>query len=81
MFLFKKIIAPFLFPLPLTVLSLLAGVLFLWFSKKQKTGKILVTMGLILLFVSSFKFTADAMLRPIEYKFAALSAKAEYEKV
>ncbi|MCG2711246.1 MAG: YdcF family protein [Candidatus Omnitrophica bacterium] len=80
MFLLKKIVAPFLFPLPLTLLCLIAGIFLLWFSKKQKTGKILVTLGIILLVPSSFKFTSDAMLRPIEYKYAAFPSKTEYNK-
>ncbi|MFH1062497.1 MAG: envelope biogenesis factor ElyC [Candidatus Omnitrophota bacterium] len=80
MFLFKKILAPFLFPVPLTVLCLTAGILLLWFSKKQKAGKILITVGIILLVLSSFKVTAEAMLRPIEYKQAAFLSGTKYNK-
>ncbi|MCG2713036.1 MAG: envelope biogenesis factor ElyC [Candidatus Omnitrophica bacterium] len=80
MFLFKKIAALFLFPLPLTLLCLITGIFLLWFSKKQKTGKIIITLGIILLAISSFKITSDAMLRLIEYKYAAFSGKTEYNR-
>lgn len=80
MFLFKKIFSPFLFPIPLTLLCLIWGVFLLWFSKKQKTGKSLVTLGIILLVLSSFKFVPDAMLRPIEYKYPAFSNETEHNK-
>lgn len=80
MFLFKKIVASFLFPIPLTLSCLIWGIFLLWFSKKQKTGKSLVTLGIILLVLSSFKFASDAMLRPIEYKYPAFSNGTEYNK-
>ncbi len=73
MFLFKKIVASFLFPVPLTLLCLISGIFLLWFSAKQKTGKILVSIGVILLVFSSFKFTSELMLRPLEYKYPAFS--------
>ncbi|MFH2138216.1 MAG: envelope biogenesis factor ElyC [Candidatus Omnitrophota bacterium] len=74
MFLFKKIIASFLFPVPLTILFLISGIFLLWFSKKQKTGKVLITLGVILLILSSFSATASAILRPIEYKYPAFDS-------
>ncbi len=71
MFLFKKIVAPFLFPVPLTLLCLSSGIFLLWFTTRQKTGKILVSLGVVLLAFSSFKFTSELMLRPLEYKYPA----------
>jgi uncharacterized SAM-binding protein YcdF (DUF218 family) len=78
MFLFKKIFSPFLFPVPLTILCLSVGIWLLWFSKKQKTGKILISLGIVLLVVSSFKVTADTILRPIEYKYPVFSSETKY---
>jgi len=80
MFLFKKIFSPFLFPIPLTLLCLIWGLFLLWFSKKQKTGKSLITLGIILLVLSSFKFVPDAMLRPLEYKYPAFSQETNADK-
>ncbi len=76
MFLFKKIFAPFLFPLPLTLVCLTTGILLLWFSKKQKPGKIIVTLGIVLLVLSSFQITSNAILRPIEYKYPAFDSNS-----
>ncbi len=73
MFLLKKIVAPFLFPVPLVLLCLTSGIFLLWFSTKQKAGKILVTLGIILLVLSSFKITSEFMLRPLEYKYPVFS--------
>jgi uncharacterized SAM-binding protein YcdF (DUF218 family) len=78
MFLFKKIFSPFLFPVPLTLTCLILGIYLILFSKKQKTGKAFIIIGTILLVVSSFKFTADAMLRPIEYKYSVFFSEAKY---
>ena len=45
MFLFKKIVAPLFFPVPLCLEILLLGLLLLWFTRKQKAGKIIVSIG------------------------------------
>lgn len=76
MFLFKKIFSPFLFPVPLTLICLLLGIYLILFSKKQKTAKTFIIIGIILLVVSSFKFTAESMLRPIESKYPVFSSEA-----
>ena len=49
MFLFKKIVALFLSPLSLSLALLLVGLGFLWFSRRQRAGKILVSAGVGLL--------------------------------
>ncbi|MCP4348536.1 MAG: envelope biogenesis factor ElyC [Desulfobacterales bacterium] len=69
MFLLKKFIAPFFYPMPLCVTLLLIGLILLWFTSKQKTGKILISAGtaaLILLGYGVFDF----LLRPLEYQYA-----------
>ena len=43
MFLFKKIIPLFFFPVPLCLELLLAGLALLWFTRRQRAGKILVS--------------------------------------
>lgn len=66
MFLFKKIVAPLLFPLPLCLLLLAAGLALLWFSRRQKTGKLIVTSGFTLLVVISYGWVTDPLLRSLE---------------
>ncbi len=69
MFLFKKILSPFLFPLPLCVEILLAGILLLWFTKKQSWGKSMATLGAVLLVLLSCGFVTGDMLRRLEQQY------------
>ena len=49
MFLLKKIVSRFLFPLPLSLEFLILGLFLLWFTRRQRAGKALVTCGVVLL--------------------------------
>jgi uncharacterized SAM-binding protein YcdF (DUF218 family) len=44
----------------------------LWFTRKQKAGKIVTTIGVILLVALSYRPLPDMMLRPLEYKYPSL---------
>ncbi|MEA3280491.1 MAG: ElyC/SanA/YdcF family protein, partial [Thermodesulfobacteriota bacterium] len=72
MFLLKKIIGPLLLPLSLCLEILLLGIFLLWFTRKQKAGKIAVTIGIVLLVVFSYGSISDVCLRPLEYKYSPL---------
>ncbi len=69
MFLLKKIMGPLFFPLPLCLVILLIGLFLLWLTRKQKAGKIVVSIGVILLAIFSFGLISDALLRPLENKY------------
>ena len=56
MFLLKKIISAFFFPLPVALVLLWSGCALLWFTRRQKTGKWLATAGLLILTVFSCGF-------------------------
>ena len=81
MFLLKKIVAPFFFPVPLCLGILLFGLFFLWFTSRQKTGKILVSVGVLLLTVFSYGAISNTLLRPLEYKYAPLSSLEDMHHV
>lgn len=66
MFLFKKMVAPLLLPLPLCFLVLAAGLALLWFTRRQKTGKAITTVGFAALLVLSYGWVSDPMLRSLE---------------
>ena len=68
MFFLKKFLSPLLFPLPIIILLLVVGVVLLWFSRRQKTGRILVTAGLVVLVVLSYG-AATPLLRAIEHAY------------
>ncbi|KHE93769.1 MAG: envelope biogenesis factor ElyC [Candidatus Scalindua rubra] len=69
MFILKKIISAFLLPLPLSLLLSFLGLYLLWFTAKQKVGKILVSVGLIILTLFSYRVVADKLLRPLERQY------------
>jgi uncharacterized SAM-binding protein YcdF (DUF218 family) len=70
MFILKKIISSFLMPLPLSLLIALTGLFLLWFTKKQRTGKIFISAGLFLLLLFSYGAIPNQFLRPLENKYA-----------
>jgi uncharacterized SAM-binding protein YcdF (DUF218 family) len=76
MFILKKIISGFLFPLPFSLLLAFLGLYLLWFSTKQKAGKILVSVGLVILTLFSYRVVADKLLRPLERQYDTFEIKS-----
>jgi uncharacterized SAM-binding protein YcdF (DUF218 family) len=66
MFLFKKITSQFCMPVTLSLSIAFLGLFFLWFTKKQRAGKLLVTLGLALLLIMGHRFVANALLKSLE---------------
>ena len=62
MFLFKKIVSRFFFPMFLIDGLLVLGVLGLWSSTRVRIGKILVTSGVILLILLSYRVVPNQLL-------------------
>ena len=69
MFIFKKLVAPLFFPIPICLEILFLGLFFLWFTRRQKTGKIVVSIGVIFLTVISYSAISNMLLRPLESKY------------
>lgn len=69
MFLFKKLLSNAMMPLSLTVLLLLVGLLFLWFTRRQKIGKGLVTAGLALLLAQAYGWGFEPALKSLEREY------------
>ena len=76
MFLLKKIISPFFMPVPACLLLALLGLFCLWFTRKQKTGKVFVTISTLLLGFFSYGSVSDMLARPLEDKYSPI---ADYE--
>ena len=76
MFILKKIISVFLYPLPLSLLLSFLGLYFLWFTNRQKAGKILVSVGLIILTLFSYSIITNRLLRPLERKYDTFEIKS-----
>ena len=81
MFLFKKIVAPLFFPVPLCLEILLLGLFLLWFTKKQKAGKIIVSIGVGLVIIFSYGTFQDILLRSLENKYPSLINLQEVDDV
>ncbi len=75
MFILKKIISGFLYPLPLSLLLSFLGLYMLWFTAKQRAGKILVSVGVIILTLFSCSVIANKLLRPLERKYESFEMR------
>ena len=58
--------------MPLTLELLLVGLFLLWFTRRQRAGKVFITCGVGLLLGLSNSFTSNALLRPLEHRYPAL---------
>ena len=56
-------------PLPLLLIIIALGLALVWFSRFQKSGKTLITLGWFVLLLLSLQPVADGLLRPIENKY------------
>ena len=81
MFLFKKIVAPFFFPLSICLEILFLGLFLLWFTRRQKTGKIIVTIGVIFLTVISYSAFSNMLLRPLESKYLPVKDMSTFRNI
>jgi uncharacterized SAM-binding protein YcdF (DUF218 family) len=75
MFLFKKVVSQFFFPMPLCLSVCFLGLALLWWTQKQKAGKGLVTAGLLALTALSYAPVADALLLPLERQYPVYARK------
>lgn len=73
MFILKKIISQSLSPVSLCLELLILGLIFLLFTKKQRTGKIIVSAGVILFAVFSYTAISGILLRSLEYRYPPLN--------
>jgi uncharacterized SAM-binding protein YcdF (DUF218 family) len=73
----KKVVSRVFFPLPLGLEIMLVGLLLLWFTKRQKTGKVVTTFGVLLLALLSSGFVGDRLLGPLEASYLPLLNPAD----
>ena len=76
---FIKDIIAHLLPVPLCLWVLLAGLIFLWSTKKQTTGKVIITIGFAILLLCSLPFFPNMCLRYLEHKHVSYIASAGKE--
>jgi uncharacterized SAM-binding protein YcdF (DUF218 family) len=62
----RKILGQLLMPLSLSLTLLVSGLIMLWCTRRQRGGKILVTLGTVWLFLNGNPIIADFLLKPLE---------------
>lgn len=74
MFVLKKIVAQLFFPAPLCLEILIAGLIFLLLTRKQKAGKIIISIGVFLFaFLSYSTPLSNVLLRKLERQYPPLT--------
>lgn len=68
-----KLLANLLFPVPLCIEILIAGILLLWFTKMQKLGKSLLTAGVLLLLLFSSHSFSNYLIGSLEEQYITLT--------
>ena len=81
MFLLKKIITPLFYPLTISLLLMILGILLLWFTKKQKIGKALVSIGVLLITLLSYGLFSDGLLKPLERRYLPVMSNPEQSSI
>jgi uncharacterized SAM-binding protein YcdF (DUF218 family) len=72
MFLLKKIAPLLLYPVSLCLGILILGLLCLWATRKQRLGRLLATLGTVLLLLLSLPCISTQFLIPLERRYPAL---------
>jgi uncharacterized SAM-binding protein YcdF (DUF218 family) len=72
MFMVKKFVALFLYPVGLCLGILILGLFCLWATRRQRLGKMLVTLGTVLLLLCSTSLLSSWLLVPLEQRYPAL---------
>lgn len=79
-FMLKKAVGNVLLPLPFLLLLMAVGILLLWFSRWQKSGKIIISTSWLVLLLISLQPVADRLLLPVESHYPTWngSQKVDY---
>ncbi|MBV8859375.1 MAG: YdcF family protein [Acidobacteria bacterium] len=70
MFFFKKLVGPFLMPVPFCLALVLLGLALLWLKRRQGAGKWLATLGALLLLLLGYGSVSGRLLATLERRYA-----------
>lgn len=73
MFFFKKLVAPFLMPVPFCLALVFAGLALLWLTRRQRAGKWLATVGASALLVLGYGAVSGSLLATLERQHAPVA--------
>jgi uncharacterized SAM-binding protein YcdF (DUF218 family) len=68
-------------PVPISFTLLVVGMFLLWFTRREMLGKILVSLGILIIFPLSFNAVSSKLLRPIEYQYPPLMLDSSGNKL
>jgi uncharacterized SAM-binding protein YcdF (DUF218 family) len=80
-FLFKKVAATLLSPVPFCLYVFVSGLIFLCFSRRQKAGKVLILTGTLLLLLLSSPFVSNLLVRPLEGQYRPLLTNTGRDRI
>jgi len=60
-------------PVPACLLLAILGLIFLWFTRRQKTGKVLVTISTFVLGIFSYGVVVDILAGPLEQRYPPIA--------
>ena len=60
-------------PVPACLFLALLGLFFLWFTRRQKAGKVLVTISTLFLGLFSYSAVSDMLARPLEREYPPIA--------
>ncbi len=76
LFLLKKIISQFLTPTTVCFEVMVAGLILLFFTRRQRAGKIVTAIGIGILAFLSYSGVSRMLLRPLEHRYQPLFLSA-----
>ncbi|MCR4320352.1 MAG: YdcF family protein [Candidatus Brocadiaceae bacterium] len=72
MFILKKLISQFFLPVPLCLELFIIGLVLLLFTQKQRAGKLIISIGMILFTFLSYEAIPNILLKPLESQYSSL---------
>jgi len=72
----KKFLGACLLPFPVALALLLIGLALLWFTKRQRGGRRMVSLAAVLFLAGGYDLMSGALIRPLEGSFSALTPAA-----
>jgi uncharacterized SAM-binding protein YcdF (DUF218 family) len=81
LFTLKKFIGGLLLPLPLFLLIMGFSLLLLWFTRRQKTAKVLLSLSWLGLLLLSLQPVADWLLAPLESRYSTYTHSAPVDYI
>jgi uncharacterized SAM-binding protein YcdF (DUF218 family) len=78
LFVLKKIVSRLAFPVPLSLELIVLGLILLWFTRRQRAGKVLVTVGVLLLLALGSGIVSTGLLAPLENRYPPYGLNGQY---